>query len=368
MIGSVGPHTSNPSKYIRYIYNRVILENSTVRAAAVSSLARFAMYEGDGGVLRSRVLVLLRRCLDDVDDEVRDRAAMFLAILDRKSICDVYIGDDSTFAWAALERNISAYIAGGSHSLPFDIKATPLVTRDQEETERMRVKAAAQESVASTAVVAPVAGATSGGVVSGEAMADEISGIDALKKLGRVIKSGVKVVDLTESETEYVVGVRKHIFANHFVFQFIVRNTLQECHLESVGVAMEVSEEEAEECGMSLDSVVPIASLEYDVPASVWVIWNVDPNAEGSPSATFGCTLKFIAKEIDPSNGMPEEDGYDDEYALESVDVGLADYVTPLFIGDFERNWKESAAGEVVETYSLTAVQSIKGMSFNLIV
>jgi coatomer protein complex subunit gamma len=125
---------------------------------------------------------------------------------------------------------------------------------------------------------------------------------------------------------------------------------------------MDVSAEEAEECGMSLASVVPIASLEYDVPASVWVIWNVDANASEAPSATFGCTLKFIAKEIDPSNGMPEEEGYDDEYALESVDVGLKDYVTPLFVGDFEKNWNENKNGEVVETYSLTAVQSIKGM------
>jgi coatomer protein complex subunit gamma len=124
---------------------------------------------------------------------------------------------------------------------------------------------------------------------------------------------------------------------------------------------MDVAADEAEECGMTLASVVPIASLEYDVPASVWVIWNVDSGASEAPSASFGCTLKFIAKEIDPSNGMPEEDGYDDEYALESVDVGLADYVTPLFVGDFERSWKELSEGEAVETYSLTAVQSIKG-------
>ena len=39
--GSEGPRTSNPARYIRYIYNRVILENATVRAAAVSALSRF---------------------------------------------------------------------------------------------------------------------------------------------------------------------------------------------------------------------------------------------------------------------------------------------------------------------------------------
>lgn len=40
-LGIEGPNTSDPSKYIRYIYNRVHLENATVRAAAVSTLAKF---------------------------------------------------------------------------------------------------------------------------------------------------------------------------------------------------------------------------------------------------------------------------------------------------------------------------------------
>ena len=30
-----------PGKYIRHIYNRIILENATVRAAAVTALAKF---------------------------------------------------------------------------------------------------------------------------------------------------------------------------------------------------------------------------------------------------------------------------------------------------------------------------------------
>ncbi|CAN6451143.1 unnamed protein product [Victoria cruziana] len=66
-LGNEGPKTSDPSKYIRYIYNRVILENATVRACAVSTLAKFgAIVES----LKPRVFVLLRRCLYDNDDEV----------------------------------------------------------------------------------------------------------------------------------------------------------------------------------------------------------------------------------------------------------------------------------------------------------
>jgi len=40
LLGTEGPNTSTPSKFIRYIYNRVILENANVRASAVSALAK----------------------------------------------------------------------------------------------------------------------------------------------------------------------------------------------------------------------------------------------------------------------------------------------------------------------------------------
>ena len=85
-----GPKTSHPTKYIRYIYNRVVLENAVVRAAAVSSLAKFGVCVNDSKVMKS-VHVLLRRCLEDVDDEVRDRAAMYIKVLDEQSLADAFV-------------------------------------------------------------------------------------------------------------------------------------------------------------------------------------------------------------------------------------------------------------------------------------
>lgn len=75
-----GPKTPHPTKYIRYIYNRVVLENALVRAAAVTALAKFGVGQKDLEVKRS-VTVLLTRCLDDTDDEVRDRAALNLRLM-----------------------------------------------------------------------------------------------------------------------------------------------------------------------------------------------------------------------------------------------------------------------------------------------
>ena len=59
-----------PSKYIRFIYNRVVLENATVRASAVSALAKFGIQIAE---LRPSIIVLLQRCLYDNDDEVSAR-------------------------------------------------------------------------------------------------------------------------------------------------------------------------------------------------------------------------------------------------------------------------------------------------------
>jgi coatomer protein complex subunit gamma len=80
LLGLEGPKTSQPTKYVRYIYNRVVLENAIVRAAAVTALAKFGVGQKDPEVKRS-VQVLLTRCLDDVDDEVRDRAALNLRLM-----------------------------------------------------------------------------------------------------------------------------------------------------------------------------------------------------------------------------------------------------------------------------------------------
>ena len=80
LLGVEGPKTTHPNKYIRYIYNRVVLENATVRAAAVTALAKFGVGQKDPEVRRS-ITVLLTRCLDDIDDEVRDRAALNLRLM-----------------------------------------------------------------------------------------------------------------------------------------------------------------------------------------------------------------------------------------------------------------------------------------------
>ena len=62
LLGREGPRTTQPSKYIRFIYNRVILESAPVRAAAVTALAKFGAH--CEGLLES-VIVLVQRSVCD---------------------------------------------------------------------------------------------------------------------------------------------------------------------------------------------------------------------------------------------------------------------------------------------------------------
>lgn len=73
VLGEEGPSTTEPKKFIRYIYNRLFLENATIRGAAVTALMNFGTR---CPALRDSLVVLLLRCIHDADDEVRDRATL----------------------------------------------------------------------------------------------------------------------------------------------------------------------------------------------------------------------------------------------------------------------------------------------------
>jgi coatomer protein complex subunit gamma len=54
-------------------------------------------------------------------------------------------------------------------------------------------------------------------------------------------------------------------------------------------------------------------------------------------AAKFACVLKFTSKEVDPSSGEPEQDGYEDEYTLEDIDVSVLDFVHTTVMPNFRK-------------------------------
>ncbi|KAA8545965.1 hypothetical protein F0562_020584 [Nyssa sinensis] len=344
-LGNEGPKTSDPSKYIRYIYNRVILENATVRASAVSTLAKFgAMVD----TLKPRIFVLLRRCLFDSDDEVRDRATLYLNTLGGDGSVVETDKDVKEFLFGSLdvplvnlETSLKNYIQVASEE-PFDIDSVPKEVKSQQLAEK---KAPGKKP---TGLGAPPVAPTS----TVDAYEKLLSSIPEFSNFGKLFKSS-SPVELTEAETEYAVNVVKHIFDSHVVFQYNCTNTIPEQLLENVTVIVDASE--AEE--FSEVSSKPLRSLPYDSPGQTFVAFE---KPDGVPAVgKFSNMLKFIVKEVDPT-GEAEEDGVEDEYQLEDLEVVAADYMLKVGVSNFRNAWESMGPDcERVDEYGLGPRESL---------
>lgn len=377
LLGQEGPFMPEPAKFIRYIYNRVILENAIVRAAAVNSLAKFGLHVPK---LRNRIAVLLERCTDDVDDEVRDRAVIQLALLRQPPLGAKVLGNDSksTFRIAALEDQLAGYLADPAAQFkPFDASTVPRITHEEATQAALRAKNDAIASVAMGSDATGAAGIRAGGPstsaagaaamgvapstealppaeVGESAYAVQLAAVPALAELGPVLHSSRQPVLLTESETEYTVAAVKHVFPSHIVVQYNVTNTLSDTVLEDVHVAVQGTFAEA---GAELESIIPAphALNAAEPTAATYVIFR----RTGFPLFSLENTLKFNSKEVDPVSGEPEEEGYADEYQTLALEVDAEDYIDPAY-ADFASEWSGLTGAEVKETFALTAMQTLQ--------
>jgi coatomer protein complex subunit gamma len=191
---------------------------------------------------------------------------------------------------------------------PFDIAAIPVVTKEQADAEDRTKKL----TTVTPTIKAPKAGPTKTAPTGAEAIAsasaaaqkyqEELLKIPEMKQYGSVLKSS-PVVELTESETEYVVSVVKHIFKDHVVLQYEVKNTLPDTVLEDVSVVATPSEES----DFEEEFIIPAAKLVTDEPGTIYVSFRFVNGAGSLPVSSFTNILKFMTKEIDPTTGEPEE-------------------------------------------------------------
>lgn len=346
LIGSVGPGTLQPSRYIRFIYNRVILESKSVRAAAVSALGSFAMRVPE---LKPSIVCLLEGSAQDEDDEVRDRAAMLLAVF-ASSETDAeqrfLIDEPIPMTFTALERSIKAYMAHpqtATSTAPITFDSLPNIEEAYVPASLPAVRSVAGGKKKADAVEA------SEGAVEVIDPAAAVYKVPQLVSLGRALHSA-KEVPLTETEMEYVVTCVKHVFETHVVLQFSVLNTLDDQRLTNVYVDVEVYDPSVYE----VDKVVPAAMVRYGELTSCFVaLKRLSPPKPVSMS----CELKFHVVQVDPTTGEVEgdEDGDEEEYKLEDLEIGTNLFMSKgYFAQDFRRSWEEAGTdGEVLMKFAL---------------
>ncbi|KAH0837933.1 adaptin N terminal region-domain-containing protein [Lanmaoa asiatica] len=355
LLGVEGPNAPQPTKYIRYIYNRVVLENATVRAAAVSSLAKFGVNAIDAGLRRSVGVLLSRlvfvifvlvwliisvRCLDDVDDEVRDRAAMYVRVFKEKPLADAYVKKNQVFSLAALESKLVAYVNDPTAATqPFDSSAVPKISRAQLAAEANRPSTLDTIAVPTRTTASPPPPTAA---ETQSTYAQQLAEVAELADYGPVLNSSAKSAQLTETETEYQVTCVKHIFNEHIVFQFNVSNTLPDTVLEQVSVIMQPQTES----GLTEDFILTVPTLTASASPSIVYVSFTRDSPEEHVTASFQCVLKFI-KEVELTAG--------------------GDYIIPSY-SSFSSEWDRLRSGATAtETFSLTAMESIKAACDSII-
>ncbi|CAM9245016.1 unnamed protein product, partial [Sphacelaria rigidula] len=371
LVGDLGPSTSAPARYIRFIYNRVILENAAVRAAAVPALAKFAARLPS---LAPSVRVLLKRSLLDEDDEVRDRATVALTLLgdddspnaggaaglpEGVSESKGEDGEGPTTAtsssahliletlpmsFSSLERAVKAYQQHmpATAGQPLNLASLPVV---EEAVQPVGVDPKSSGKGSNQA-------SGTGAQAPPEDPAAHIYKVPELASLGRVFRSAAPV-ELTESETEYVVRCVKHMMDRHVVLDFSISNTIEEQMLRNLTVEVEGADSELYEVTAS----VPLPELKCGDTGHTYVVLALAEGNAAEP-ASFTCELKFQALDVDPATGELEgdEEGFPEEYPLELLNIATADFMAKacVSLGDFRRGWEQMGSkAEVLEKFAL---------------
>lgn len=363
LLGREGPSSPDPARYVRVIYNRVVLENAAVRAAALSALRSFG---ARCPVLRARVAVLLRRALHDTDDEVRDRAALYLNELEsggeaRETTSEKEEEGDELAPSTppaplpdprALITALREYLDAGETEEAFDLSSVaPTPGRGLAASPAKRGD---EHTGLTNGYGAPV---TSGGGLAASTTSAAIVSLASVPELADLpaVFQTTGPFALTEEETEYKVDASVHTLSDgeRIVLEFTVANTVAEQVLENVSVALELEDD-----GWEVEREVALAEAPRDGSAgSIYVVLLRPADVLLPVPARFGCGLRFVVKEIDPTIGEPEEEGYADEYELESLELGLGTFVAPgVAPAGFRAVWEALPEdSERVDEYALGA-------------
>lgn len=368
LLGNEGPKTLKPSTYVRYIYNRVVLENSIVRSSAVIALSKFALM--NDAELTQSIKILLKRSLQDVDDEVRDRAVLSLKLLESNDLKEAksYLQPQFKYSLPILENELSKYVNNSDKSSfksAFNIDAIPKMT--EEEARAFELKEKLSGNIGNEEII--VADHENVSNIDNEEVSElnqisditkytlqqqqyqnDLAVLPEIGEYGKLLNSS-SVIELTEKETEFVVTAVKHIFDKHIVIEFTIENTLDDIILENVTVNSQFDSDEFAE-----EFILPIDSLQPHSKGKVYLsISRPEDEDEKYLLTTISNSLSYITKDVDAEEG---EEGFPDEYQIEDLSLTPGDFVIPSYINNFTKAWDELAVEESA-VYNLGSEESI---------
>ncbi|CAA9988473.1 coatomer subunit gamma, putative [Plasmodium knowlesi strain H] len=366
------PKTSTPSKYIRYIYNRLILENSTIRVDGLYALFHIALKCGSNS---KDILFLLNCLLADNDDEVRDRSNFLYYILKEKInkgenlqgeesdspehlplIDELLTNEPPTHLDNLLyliEKHVEENVTEefDYHNVKEEIQ------KMGDNTFKELVTPSSSPNLKRKSSNADVYGGSLNGTKLPEqntefVLSEDVSNLLEKYQLGALKMVG-KSIPLTESEAEYTVLVKKYIYDKHILLEFIIQNTLSEQVLADVNMQINSFDKK-----WTVLEKTAIPNLYFNAPQNLYILLGRNIPLQEEPinenyqvNQHFQLSLHFLTKENEMDNGFP------DTYSINPLSIQITDFICPRILrnGEFKHIWDnmENLNSEAVSKFSL---------------
>lgn len=365
-------HTSSPSVYIRFIYNRIVLEKSIIRAAAVSALGTMGHKIES---LRSQIVILLKNCLKDENDEVRERALFYTSLLDypeeeedeEHHEATGFVFDALNFDYEKMENylleNKDQILQDEDNEAIFDLDT--FYTEEEESVLAKTIQKEAEakaEALNIKEIQSPLEESIENMEEKGKIDVNAGFSLDNsdLSKLGiEAAEYSTGITNVTSHSDEYFIQVTKHFHERKIIFQFNVQNNIEEHKLSNIKVHLESPKSGYQVLKQitSDDAKYPIIMVSSTDPSRTFV------------TDEFKFKLSFTVTEVGPDG--EEEGEYDDEYDLDKVRITVADYIgkQDLPNGQFMSAWEmikhNEQCTERMETFQInfnTMKEAVSGV------
>ena len=339
---------NNKSKLVRYIYNQLLLEFPAVRASAISALGEIGFKENN---LRDIIISLIENCLNDDDNEVRERAFMISKAL--KAVKDKKKEDQQLINFVFPQK-----VKNPSPVEELNIDLIQLVLNSEKEN-LLKSDDICQELVSilnDTEKISEILIKDKEELKKKEKKEKKRLGLDVSERkkseddyattMFTKIYGPPKVITpykkLTDQSAEYLTKYRKIVHDKIVVMDFEITNTIEFQIINDVSLDMQMLNYE----GFDLDKteIIPIKSLKTNESGHLY--FKLLKNKDSIYSnCSFNCTLKFDLQELDVK-GNPHGIPVKETYKLDKpVEVCYADYYiknSKVNLENFAEFWKQA--------------------------
>jgi len=352
----------NPAKIARLINNRTLLEGPEIRAAAITTLGKFAQTKPK---LIPQIKPILEQAVEDTDSEVRARAIFYLEEVTKKTAAE----EESEFNLNDLNMEeidyIEAYLQNNIEEVQ-KAQATDIL-------DMQNINKFVKENKVTIKKKEPVKVAAKGALEL-----DNTVEVEKRSKEGPVFKKyqalfsnnpqfedigPLRLVsndkEITDPQAEYQVKVKKILFDEYIVLEFAVKNTLENNVLFDVTVDLQFDTDD-----LKTMQIISINQIKTNDTSSVFVTVAKNPEFK-IIIANVSSFLKFRIAEFSGNTKVSE---YDDEYQLEDFSITVSDYIQPASLSverKFDAIWKGLAGAEQEASYQLeykTLESAIEGL------